>query len=136
MDLAWYHTLGSRPDLITAYSPEVRGAFWQGGAAKRARGRIEKGARERGARDRRMPPALCPCFMVVLLKHHVNSSEVKEELQEILWRYLMDEIGKPEVHPSTTHPASQRPRSPHAPLPRSWRLSYFELPGATLADAR
>ena len=83
-----------------------------------------------------MPPALCPCFMVAFLKRHVNSSEVKEELDEILLRYLMDEIGKPEVHPSTTHPASQRPRSPHAPLPRSWRLSYFELPGATLADAR
>ena len=74
--------------------------------------------------------------MVVLLKRHVNASEVKEELDEILFRYLMDEISKPEVHPSTTHPASQRPRSPHAPLPRSWRLRYFELPGATLADAR
>ena len=74
--------------------------------------------------------------MVVLLKHHVNSSEVKEELQEILWRYLMDEISKPEVHPSTTHPASQRPRSPHALLPRSWRISYFELPGAMLANTR
>ena len=74
--------------------------------------------------------------MVAFLKRHVNSSEVKEELQEILWRYLMDEIGKPEVHPSTTHPASQRPRSPHAPLPRSWRLSYFELPGAMLANTR
>ena len=83
-----------------------------------------------------MPPALCPCFIVVLLKHHVNSSEVKEELQEILWRYLMDEIGKPEVHPSTTHPASQRPRSTHALLPRSWRISYFELPGAMLANTR
>ena len=74
--------------------------------------------------------------MVSMLKHHVNSSEVKEELQEILLRYLMDEISKPEVHPSTTHPASQRPRSPHAPLPRSWRLSYFELPGAMLANTR
>ena len=74
--------------------------------------------------------------MVVLLKRHVNASEVKEELHEILFSYLMDEISKPEVHPSTTHPASQRPRSPHAPLPRSWRLSYFELPGAMLANTR
>jgi len=85
---------------------------------------------------RRMPPALCPCFMVVLLETHVNASEVKEELHEILFSYLMDEISKPEVHPSTTHPASQRPRSPHAPLPRSWRLSCFELPGAVLANTR
>ena len=74
--------------------------------------------------------------MVAVLKLHVNASEINDELDEIIVRYLMDEISKPEVHPSTTHPASQRPRSPHAPLPRSWRLSYFELPGATLADAR
>lgn len=48
---------------------------------------------------------MCPIFMVYMLKHHVNSSEVKEELHQILLRYLRDEIGKPEVHPSTTDPS-------------------------------
>ena len=85
---------------------------------------------------RRMPPALCPCYMVAVLKLHVNASEINDELDEIIVRYLMDEISKPEVHPSTTHPASQRPRSTHALLPRSWRISYFELPGAMLANTR
>ena len=86
---------------------------------------------------RRMPPALCPCFMVVLLETHVNASEVKEELHEILFSYLMDEISKPEVHPSTTDPISAPTLTPRpSAVPRSWRLSYFELPGAVLANTR
>ena len=46
-----------------------------------------------------MAASLCPVYMLGMLTNYVKSSDIEDELDKIIFRFLLDKIGKQQVEP-------------------------------------